>query len=296
MNCYLCVAYNIILDTIMIIVADCGTTKCDWAIADGTDVKFLNGTGFNPVHADEDYIYRCTHETLNNIDATNVEAVYFYGAGCLPGEPSQRVENVLKKMLPNAIITVNDDLTGAATALFKNDDGIACILGTGSNAGLYKKGKIVKKIPSMGYILGDEGSGASLGRRLLNAMYKSDFSEQHREMFERECMVNYNDIINGVYRSDKPAAFLAKFVPFIKEHISDAMFRNLVFCEFDLFFVKNIIRIDNYKSYNIGFVGSVAAHFKEILDDVARFYSLTVTDTLQRPIERLAEYHIQNCQ
>lgn len=278
----------------MIIVADCGTTKCDWALADETDTKFISGTGFNPVHAKEDYIYKCVKEALSNIEASKVEAVYFYGAGCMPGNPTQRVQNVIKKLYPNAEIFVTDDLTGAATALFKNDEGIVCILGTGSNAGLYKKGKIVKSIPSMGYILGDEGSGASLGRRLLNAMYKSDFSEQHREMFERECMVNYNDIINGVYRSDKPAAFLAEFVPFIKEHIGDAMFRNLVFCEFDLFFVKNIIRIDNYKTYNIGFVGSVASHFKEILDDVARFYNITVTDTLQKPIARLAEYHIQN--
>ncbi len=278
----------------MIIIADCGTTKCDWAVADGTETKYINGTGFNPVHADEDYIYRCAQETLKNIDATNVEEVYFYGAGCLPGEPRQRVENVLKKLLPNATIAVNDDLTGAATALFKNDEGIACIIGTGSNSGLYKKNQIVKSVPSMGYILGDEGSGASLGRRLLNAMYKNEFSEYYREIFERECMVDYKDIISGVYRSENPAAFMARFVPFIHDHINDTLFRNLVFCEFDLFFVKNIIKIENYKSYNIGFVGSVAENFREILGDVARFYNVTVTDIIQKPINRLAEFHTKN--
>ena len=277
----------------MIIVADCGTTKCDWAVAEGTETKILNGTGFNPVHAEEDYIYRCATNALKNVEIDKVEAVYFYGAGCLPGTPQQRVSNVLQKMFKNASVSVEDDLTGAAKALFKNDDGIACILGTGSNAGLYKKGKIVKKIPSMGYILGDEGSGASLGKRLLNAIYKNELSDEYREMLEHECTTNYNDIIQGVYRSESPSAFLAKFVPFIHEHIGNTLFRNMVFCEFDLFFVKNIIKIENYKTFNIGFVGSVATHFKEILDDVARFYSLTITDILQKPIERLTEYHVQ---
>ena len=278
----------------MILVADCGTTKCDWAVADEEETIFLSGTGFNTVHAKEDYLYKCAKDALTDVDASKVEAVYFYGAGCLPGEPQMRVEKVLHKLFDKASISVCDDLTGAGTALFKNDDGIACILGTGSNSGLYKKGKIVKQIPSMGYILGDEGSGANLGKRLLNAVYKGDFNEQYREMFERECMVDYNDIIYGVYRSDNPAAFLARFVPFIHDHINDTLFRNLVFCEFDLFFVKNIIRIENYKTFNIGFVGSVAMYFKEILGDVARFYNVYLSDIIQKPITKLAEYHLQN--
>lgn len=278
----------------MIIVADCGTTKCDWAIAEGKEIRYLKGIGFNPVHAENDYIYKCVENALKTVDASKVEAVYFYGAGCLPGTPMQRVENAISKLFTNAKVTINDDLTGAATALFKNDDGIACILGTGSNAGLYKKGKIIKKVPSMGYILGDEGSGASLGKRLLNTIYKGELSDEYRDMFEHDCMTNYNEIIQGVYRSNSPAAYLAKFVPFIHEHIGNTLFRNLVFCEFDLFFVKNIIKIENYKTYNIGFIGSVATYFKEILDDVARFYNITITDILQKPIERLAEYHVQN--
>lgn len=278
----------------MILIADCGTTKCDWAVVEGEEITYINGVGFNPVHAESEYIYKCIEEALSTIDATKVESVYFYGAGCLPGNPAQRVENALKKLFEKASVTINDDLTGAGTALFKNDDGIACILGTGSNAGLYKKGKIVKKIPSMGYILGDEGSGANLGRRLLNAMYKNEFTENYRDMFERECLVDYNDVIAGVYRSESPAVFMSKFVPFIHDHISDTLFRNLVFCEFDLFFVKNIIRIENFKTYNLGFVGSVATYFKEILSDVARFYNVTITDIIQKPINRLAEYHLKN--
>lgn len=275
----------------MIIVADCGTTKCDWAVINGLEVKYISGAGFNPVHADEDYIQKCIADALSGFEHSRVEKVFFYGAGCLPGSQSDKVSGVLQRMFDKASVSVCDDLTGAAKALLKNDDGIACILGTGSNAGLYKKGEIVKKVPSMGYILGDEGSGASLGKRLLNAIYKNEFEPAYRDMFERECMMGYKDIINGVYRSSNPAVFLSRFVPFISDHINDSLFRNMVFCEFDMFFSKNILRIENYKTYNLAFVGSVAVHFKDILSDVARFYNVSITDIIQKPITKLVEFH-----
>jgi len=276
----------------MFLIADCGATKCDWAVSDGNNTNFFTGSGFNPVTTGEDAIGNAIRRAITgNVDPGTIDEIFFYGAGCIGGEPSDRVKNALAKIFPAAKTDTYSDLVGAGRALFKTDNGIAAILGTGCNAGVYVNGQITEHIPPMGYILGDEGSGASIGKRLVNAIYKREIHDTYRQMFERECMLGYDDIISGVYRSETPAQFLASFVPFISDHISDNIFRNIVLTEFDLFFNRNIIRLNRPKNYGIGFVGSIASTFAEILKDAARFHGLTIFSIIQRPIQRLAEYH-----
>ncbi|MCR5453964.1 MAG: ATPase [Bacteroidales bacterium] len=276
----------------MFLIADCGSTKCDWAISDGNNVNIFSGKGFNPVHAGTEVIEKAVAQAIRgNVDPSTIDCIYFYGAGCIGGDASAKIHNVLAKIFPKAQISTNSDLLAAGRALFKSDDGIAAILGTGCNSGIYTKGNITDFIPPMGYILGDEGSGASIGKRLVNAIYKREIQDSYRIMFERECMVSYDDIIYGVYRNESPAQFLAGLVPFISDHIGDNIFRNIVLTEFDLFFNRNIIRLNRPKNYEIGFVGSIASTFSEILKDAARFHGLSIYSILQRPIQRLAEYH-----
>lgn len=277
----------------MYLIADCGATKCDWAVSDGKDVKFYSGAGFNPIHSKDEVILQAikTMVAESGVDSQSIEQLYFYGAGCISGIGAERVTGALRYYFPKSKIHTFDDLTGAGRAIYKTDSGVACILGTGCNSGVYEKFEIVDNIPPMGYILGDEGSGASIGRRLVNAIYKKELPAAYRDLFEKECMINYDDVISGVYRSDSPATFLASLVPFIHDHISDQIFRNLVFCEFDLFFNRNILRLNRPKSYGVGFVGSIANNFSDILKDAARFHGITITTIIQRPIQRLAEFH-----
>ena len=278
----------------MFLVADCGATKCDWAISDGNEcVKTFTGAGFNPVHSKDDSIFAAIKNavTTNEVNAKSIDNIFFYCAGCIDEISSDKVKGALRYFFPDSKIETFDDLTAAGRAIFKTDSGIACILGTGCNAGVYTDMKIQDHIPPLGYILGDEGSGTSIGKRLINAIYKKELPDEYREMFERECMLNYDDVIYGVYKSDTPAVFLSSFMPFIHDHINDLNLRNLVLTEFDQFFNRNIIRLDRPKSYTAGFVGSVAVHFADILKDAARFHGITISTIVQKPIQRLVEFH-----
>ena len=277
----------------MFLIADCGSTKCDWAVSDGTNVTFFQGIGFNPIHSSEEAILTAIKNAIidNKVDAKTIDDIYFYGAGCIDGIGSERINGNLRYFFPKSEIHTFDDLTGAGRAIFKTDSGVACILGTGCNSGVYQNSEIVDSIPPMGYIIGDEGSGASIGRRLVNAIYKKELPEFYRNLFEKECMLNYEDVISGVYHSESSAQFLASLVPFVYDHIGDQIFRNLVFCEFDLFFNRNVIRLSRPKSYTAGFVGSIATYFSDVLKDAARFHGITISSIIQRPIQRLAEYH-----
>jgi len=275
----------------MILIADCGSTKCDWAVTDGQYTNHFEGVGFNPVHTSSEIITIAIKSAiLENVEPITIDTIHFYGAGCT-GVGIDKVQAALQFFFPRAEIFTYSDLVGAGRALFKTDSGIAAILGTGCNSGIMKNGEIVEQIPPMGYILGDEGSGASIGKRLVNAIYKRGIPEKYREIFEKECMVSYEDIINGTYGGEAPSQFLAQFMPFIYDHINDSVFRNMVTVELDLFFSRNIIRLTRPKDYNIGFVGSVASYFEEILRDVAKYHGLTVSKVLQKPIQRLVEYH-----
>jgi len=277
---------------IMFLISDCGATKCDWAVSDGSNINVFSGSGFNPISAARDVIETAVSRAIKgNVDPNTIDEIHFYGAGCIGGEASDKVRAVLAKIFASAQIYTYSDLVGAGRALFKTDNGIAAILGTGCNSGVYVDGDISEHIPPMGYILGDEGSGASIGKRLINAIYKREIPDTYRQMFERECMMGYDDVIYGVYRSETPAQFLASLVPFIHDHISDNIFRNLILTEFDLFFNRNIIRLNRPKNFGIGFVGSIAYNFSEILKDAARFHGLTIYSIIQKPIQRLAEYH-----
>ncbi|MBR4273745.1 MAG: ATPase, partial [Bacteroidales bacterium] len=241
----------------MFLIADCGATKCDWAVSDGDNVNIFSGNGFNPVHTGVEAMEKAVSQAVaGNVDPGTIDEIFFYGAGCIGGDASEKVSGVLAKIFPSAKINTHSDLVAAGRALFKTDSGIAAILGTGCNSGVYIDGDITEHIPPMGYILGDEGSGASIGKRLVNAIYKREIPDMYRQMFERECMIGYDDVIYGVYRSETPAQFLASLVPFINDHIGDNIFRNLVLTEFDLFFNRNIIRLNRPKNFGIGFVGS----------------------------------------
>lgn len=278
----------------MKIIADCGSSKCDWALIDDQSIDYICSVGFNPVTISSEQISDIISKVYSENAAwhQSVSGIYFYGAGCLPGSASKKVESALGEIFGNKVkISVKDDLTAAAYALFGNGDGIVCILGTGSNSGLYSSGSLVDKIPSLGFILGDEGSGSYMGRVLINKIYKQDLSPEIKKLFEFEFGTSQKDILSKVYSFNSTSAYLASFIPFLKRHLDIPEIENIVRQTFECFFQSNIIKYKNYENYEIGFVGGVAFAFSDLLRDVASNYGLKISEILCRPLDDLIEYH-----
>ena len=226
----------------------------------------------------------------SNINLENYIEVYYYGAGCtVPNIPKMKI--MLQEIFGlGAKIEVESDLTAAACALFGNNKGIACILGTGSNSGLYNGQHIIHKVPAMGYILGDEGSGAVLGRLFLNALYKGLLPEGLLGEFERQFSITLDDIISNVYHGNSPSKFLASTSVFIAKHLDIKQVENIVIENFRSFF-RNNIKQYSHPELEVGIVGSIACIYHKQLMKAADIENIKIRMILKSPSERLAEYY-----
>ena len=275
------------------LIADSGSTKTDWAwIENGTIVHRVTTAGINPVHQGEEDIEKVVEQLFPRKN-TSLKWVFFYGAGCIP-EKKGVVEKVLRKVFPDADrIEVESDLLGAARAVCQYQEGLACILGTGSNSCFYDGEKIVGNIPPLGYILGDEGSGAVLGKHFINYLFKGNSSHQLMKEFTEETGLTMTDIINKVYSEPLPNRFLASLAPFIHVHLDDLDVRNLVIDNFRMFFVRNI---QHYQSprLKVNAVGSIAYYFKDCLQEAAIQEGYELGIVLKSPMDGLIKYHQNN--
>jgi len=279
----------------MILIADGGSTKTDWRIPDGNAVHSFQTKGVNPYFNTEDQI--C--ESLSNSDFARfhqkIRAIHFYGAGLT----HDNVKNVLirsfKEIFPSATeISVNSDLLAAGRALFGNDPGIACILGTGSNSGIYKNNEIADKIPALGYILGDEGSGARMGTDFLNALFKRQFpAALEKEILENE-NITMEDSLEKVYKKDFPNMYLASITQILIKYIHHEPVREIIKNSLEAYFQKNIEKYKDYKSYELGFAGSIAFYFREILEELISEKGMKCRKIIKAPIDELTKYHIKN--
>lgn len=283
----------------MILIADSGSTKTHWAVLRGTDKEPLRVTtqGMNPLNftdAELDSVLRrelCGQLTGQRVGCREVSGVAFYGAGCTT-EQSPRMATCIQKVFPVARVSVESDLLGAARAVLGHVAGIACILGTGANSCVYDGGRIAGHIPPLGYILGDEGSGAVLGRNFLNGILKGWLPAALRDEFLAETGQSYADIIARVYRQPLANRYLASIAPFVLRHVGEPSVRQLVADNFEAFFRFNVLR---YQSplRQLACVGGVAYHFKDILSEVAQSHGFQLVRVLESPIEGLMEYHAE---
>ena len=278
----------------MILIADCGSTKIDWCLLKGDEkVAQIFTTGMNALlMTQEEMTERIKEELMPHINSYTVDEIYYYGAGVISDEIKSHVVNALQANIASATkIEVATDLLGAARALCGRKPGVACILGTGSNSCYYDGENVVDNVSPLGYILGDEGSGAVLGKRLVGDVLKHQLPEQLCEEFLSEYKLDRNAIITRVYR--KPAAnrFLARFAPFLLKHIDEPAVHNLVFSSFTGFFVRNVESYEGYKDLPCNFVGSIALHFKSTLLEAAQAQGITVGTVIQDPMEGLIKYH-----
>ena len=297
----------------MILIADSGSTKTDWAFVENGEIIEQKVTpGINPVHMSETQIKEIitllfplipelrspTRSLSSLLSPLSSLKIFFYGAGCIPPFKN-KVEKILAGQFPEAEIHVESDMLGAARALFGREAGIACIMGTGSNSCVYDGENIVDNIPPLGYILGDEGSGAYLGRVFLKHLFKRQLSDQLREEFLSEYHLTYEEIIDRVYRQPGANRFLASLCPFIRKHLvgtsevgtDESTIDFFVGCAFEDFFNFNIHPYGR-PELPVGFIGSVAWHFREYLSPVSEdLMEYPVKAIVQSPMSGLVKYH-----
>lgn len=288
----------------MILIADSGSTKTAWCLAgfsagQGTTI---HTQGINPYHQNEEDICAILrHELYPHIaeHADGIKHIYFYGAGCTK-EKSPIVSNALRNTInPNARISVESDMLGAARAICGHQKGIVCILGTGSNSCYYDGHELSRGIPALGYILGDEGSGAYIGRRLVSDILKCQLPEDIRQVFFEETKENEATIIQKVYRAPFPNRYLASLSPFCCRHRNHPSIHALLLECFSQFFIRNILPTpwaQPHSPITVHLAGSIAHHYKAELTEAAHKCGIQLGVVLKSPLAELVRYHTENTQ
>ncbi len=277
----------------MILVAESGSTKIDWKVADSDNIYHSFTTdGFNPNYHPVSVLKNILNDLANKTDLSAIEKVFFYGSGCSSEFAQSKVKQSFRSVFPEAEVEVRHDLFGAARALFGDATGIAAILGTGSSSCLFIDGKIFSAVPSLGYLLADEGSGMDLGKRLLNLFFKEELPEHLSHDFEKKYNIITDDFLPQLYSHEKPNSLIASFVPFLVEHQHEPVFDKLIRNVLDGFFQSIISKYPARHDYPIGFVGSIAFLFSKILQDVAVDHGFNSLKIIQSPIDELVKYHL----
>lgn len=279
----------------MLAVCDGGSTKADWLVClnDGTN-SAVTTTGFNPNYDPEERITGIIQQELvANLPNAQPGRVFYYGTGCWAPEKKAIVKNALSNAFPQSLIEVNSDLLAAARATCGQRPGIACILGTGSNSVLYDGEKEIDNVTNLGFLLGDEGSGSMIGKRLVQAYFYREMPTEFHPVMEKMCPNGRKDVLDKVYGGGVPAAYLASFVPAFADHQNHYFIRHLVKDCFVEFLVRHVCKYENHDKLPVHFVGSIAWHFQEILLETLRELQLHPGIILRRPIENLLKYHLQ---
>lgn len=278
----------------MILVADCGSTKIDWCLLNSGKVeKQVFTLGMNAVMLTEEEIrQRIAEELAPDLAGYPVEEVYFYGAGCISDDVCANVASAIKTNFPDATkVEVHTDLLAAARALCGRQPGIACILGTGSNSCYYDGNVIVDNVSPLGYILGDEGSGAVLGKLLLGDILKNQLPKDLCEKFLTQYQLDRLEIIRRVYKEPQGNRFLASVTPFLIENIDRSEVHTLVINAFKAFFIRNIAQYPSYKTLDVNFIGSIAYYYRPVLEEAAEACGCHVGTVIKSPMEGLIKFH-----
>lgn len=279
----------------MILIADSGSTKTDWCVTkNGQLVRQVFTKGMNPFFQTREEMYSELRNVLvPHLDETNFESIYFYGAGCLP-EKETMMQNVLIDLFNvSGEIEINTDMLGAARGVCGNQPGIVCVLGTGSNSCFYDGKTITANVPPLGFILGDEGSGAALGKLLAGDILKNQTGRELKEKFLNRFQLTQADILEQVYRKPFPNRFLASFSPFIAENIHRPEMHALVYNSFTAFLKRNVMQYD-FANQQAHFIGSIAYNYREILVEAAKELNIEIGTIIQSPMKGLIEYHAES--
>lgn len=278
----------------MIIIVDGGSTKCDWVILDnaGNTIAKTQTIGMNPNMIE---ISQISNELNHNPELFNekqkVEMLFFYGAGCGIEENQKKIQTSLQSFFTNAHIIVRDDLTAAAYSAYYGKPTMVGILGTGSNSCYFDGKEVIKKLPSLGFLIGDDGSGCALGKALIKNYFMKKLPTELYQDFTNTYQLSIQELIQKIYHSPKVNTYLASFNEFIYHHKEHPYIQHLIFEEFKNYFDYQILPYSESKHCEINFIGSIAFLYQDILKSAANECQLKVGEIIQKPIENLVNYH-----
>lgn len=275
------------------LIADSGATKCEWCLIENNGKNTtINTTGISPYFLNAEQIAEVLQrELMPALKNAEVDEVHFYGTGLGNPDNVKIVCKALKTLFPAAKVKADTDLLAAARALCGDEKGIACILGTGSNSCYYDGKKIIKNTPSLGYILGDEGSGAHLGKKVIQYYLHSTFDEDLKARFDARFATSQMEILETLYKKPFPNRYLASFAIFLAENRGHYMVENILEDSLSDFFFNHLYKYRESWILPVNFIGSVAFGFKDVLKDLCSDYELDLGHVLKNPMEGLVKYH-----
>jgi glucosamine kinase len=274
------------------LIADSGATKAEWCLLHNGEKKILFTQGISPYFLNTDQIAELvTKELASKLKNLTIEQINYYGTGCANIENAKSVKKALARVFPKAVVHVNTDLMAAARAVCGNEKGVACILGTGSNSCFYNGKTIVKNSPGIGYVLGDEGSGAYLGKKVIQYYLYNTFDEDLRARFDAKFVTTASEILDNVYKKPLPNRYMASFALFLAENRDHYMIENIIEDGLNDFFFQHLCKYNEVWKYPVNFVGSVAYGFKDVIKELCSSYEFEMGKVLKNPMEGLIKYH-----
>ncbi len=280
----------------MVAIVDSGSTKSDWVILDDFKNVFLKTEtiGFNPNFISKELIVPEIEKNTSLLSVKNsITKIYFYGSGCGVRQNCITIEQEVGRVFTNAEIIVKEDLTAAAYAAYNGKPTIVCILGTGSNSCYFDGENLKIKLPSLGYLVGDEGSGSAIGKQLVRRFFMQKLPQDLSLEFEKTYNLTVDETLKNMYHTSRPNAYLANFNKFVVERKDHPYFQKMVFDEMMDFFDYQVLPYEESGEAEINFIGSIAYYYENILRSAAAELHLNVGQIVQKPIESLVDYHIK---
>src|SRR4051812_14147058 len=274
------------------LIADSGATKCEWRLVHDGEIQTIITTGISPYFLSKEKITAVLEtELLANIPKVSVSKLAFYGTGLGNADNVKVIKAVLRKIFPGAILEVTHDLMAAVHATAGKEKGVVAILGTGSNSCFYNGKRIVKNSPGLGYVLGDEGSGAYLGKKVIQYYLYYTFDEDLRARFDATFTVTAKDILESVYTKPFPSRYLASFALFLVQNRGHYMIENIIEDGINDFFFQHLCKYTESWKLPIHFAGSIAYGFKDVIQQLCNAYEFEIGTVVQSPMEGLLKYH-----
>jgi N-acetylglucosamine kinase-like BadF-type ATPase len=274
------------------LIADSGATKAEWCLLDASRKKTIFTQGISPYFLNTEQIHSVLLKELCPIlRKVQIDEVYYYGTGCANPANARIVKQAIQLTFPGASVQVTHDLMAAARSLCGNQKGIASILGTGSNSCYFNGKKIVKNSPGIGYVLGDEGSGAYLGKKVLQYYLYNTFDNELKQKFDAKYNTTSVEILESVYKKPLPNRYLAGFAIFLAENRGHYMIENIIEDGLNDFFFNHLIKYKETSSLPVSFVGGIAYGFKDVIKDLCAIYKLETGKIIRNPMEGLVDFH-----